>query len=184
MIFKRFKNKTLDFFKPFITTKWGHWKDAFTSHIFILVGSLLPIWLTLIMLKLFSTKFSYTDLIDHGELAIYAAALITPALHIIIKDRQMKTFPYRTGLVIFSIIILITSVGFFSGVVVSAVKSDIGILDKKFLRYMTTSLWLFSIIISYLVSVLDCSLTTPDLNAIKGVEMKDLEQKFDETGKR
>lgn len=171
------------FIKPFHATSWDNWRDAFNSHLYLLFGSLLPIWLSPFLLKTISVEFKWTDFVDHGELALYSAALISPAIYIITKNRKNIGFPYNTQLIIFSISLLLMSCIVFAGVIVSTIIKgpEFFILNISFLRYTTILLLVLSILLSYLVSVFDNLLTSLDMSAIKGREMEELESKFDKT---
>ena len=61
--------------------KWGHVGDAGVWLLFHLVGSLMPVWLGLVILRLLSLPFGFGDFLDKGEFAIYSAAIITPVIH-------------------------------------------------------------------------------------------------------
>ncbi len=182
MLFKKLLYMMLNAFKPFQAATWSNWRDAINSHIYVLVGSLLPIWLSPFLLKTISVEFKLTDFVDHGELALYSAALISPAIYIIIKNRKNTGFPYNTQLIILSICVLLISCFVFAGVIVTSIKkTGLFILNISFLRSTTIILLVFSVLLSYLVSVFDNLLTSLDLSDIKGKEMKELENKFNET---
>lgn len=168
--------------EPFRIATKEHWYDAFYSLVFTLIGSLFPIWASYILLILLTTKFSFTDFIDHGEFALYSAALLSPALYIIGKDRKPAGFPYRTFFILLLPIGLLAAALVFSSVVFATVTQDQPLnLNKQFLRYFTVILLSLSVLFSFLINVLDNIRREPDMHSIKAHEMKELEDQFDET---
>ncbi|MDP2278702.1 MAG: hypothetical protein Q8K51_10810, partial [Nitrospirota bacterium] len=169
-------------FEPFRIATKEHWWDAIISMLFTLFGSLLPLWASYILLKVLASKFSFTDFIDHGEFALYSAALLSPALYIIGKDRTPAGFPYRIFFILILPMGLLFATLVFSGVVFATVTQNQPLnLNKEFLRNSTVILLILSVLFPFLINVLDNIRREPDMRTIKAHEMKKLEDQFDET---
>ena len=70
--------------------KKEHYLEAAVWLGYHVLGSLLPVWLGILLIVFVVQPFGFADLIDRGEFAIYSAAIITPVIYALLKDRQSK----------------------------------------------------------------------------------------------
>lgn len=168
--------------KPFLVTNKTHWVDAMSLLLYTLVGALLPVWFGPLFLRIISVKIPLTNFIDHGEFALYSAALLSPAFYLVAVDRNPPGFPYRRSFILVLVVLILASTGIFAGVIVgTTLQNQPFILDKSFLRYITIFIFIISIFSSLAISVLDNARLEPNLQAMKAKEMKKLEDEFDKT---
>jgi len=162
------------------TTERDQWVDTIWSTFYLLAGSLVPIWLGgYILLPVFNRTFNWTDYAQHGEFALYSAAIIAPALRVIAKDLDTFHFNNRQTFLFFGSILLAASVALYSGVI-----SGFGIpqweatFNKSRLLYLTVGLLVLSIIYSFFVMLLDHPIDPSTFKQTRDKQEERLDQEF------
>jgi hypothetical protein len=129
-----------------------------------------------------SVDFNYSDFIDHGELALYSAALLTPAIYLVAKDPREARFPCRLFFLLVPVTLLIFSSITFSGVLATTIDpSQTPHLNKDFLIKFSGSLFIFSAMTVYFIWVLNNVRLAEDLNTLRKKQRKQLLDDFDKT---
>jgi hypothetical protein len=166
----------MSFLDPLRDTTTEHWKDASAWLLYTLVGSLAPIWLGWLILSALSRHPSIVDFSHHGEFALYSAAMFTPTLYIMLKDVRQIRFPWRT------ILVLLAFTG--TGVVTTVfmLPPPLLKLDDQFVQTGTVYLFCFSVVLSFLVTVLDNARQAPDITKIAAAQRQNLGDRFDKLG--
>jgi hypothetical protein len=173
----------MSFLDPLRDTTTEHWKDASAWLLYTLVGSLAPIWLGWLILSALSRHPSIVDFSHHGEFALYSAAMFTPTLYIMLKDVRQIRFPWRTILVLLAFTGTGVAAGFFSVVTtVFMLPPPLLKLDDQFVQTGTVYLFCFSVVLSFLVTVLDNARQAPDITKIAAAQRQNLGDRFDKLG--
>src|SRR5262249_32069837 len=76
----------------------------------------MPIWATLVLLKLHSQPLHFNDFIKHGEFVLYAAAFLAPALQSVVRYSRDSKYVLGTGAALFAVVGLVISGIIYAGV--------------------------------------------------------------------
>ena len=98
-----------------------HWQATVMWVLYNFLGSLMPIWSTYFLLRLYSQSFVLNDYVKHGEFALLTAAFLAPALQQVVQSIRDERYVLGTGAVFLAVTGLVISAILYSGVVV---KSD------------------------------------------------------------
>ena len=130
--------------RPSRNTTRTHWKDATIWLLYTLAGSLAPIWLGWLILTVLLRNPSLRDFSQHGEFALYSAAMFTPTLYTMLRETRTARFPWRSVLVLLAFTGTGVAAGFFSVVTtVYTLPPPLLKLDEDFVRTGTFRLFLF-----------------------------------------
>ena len=144
------------------------------------LGGLLPLWGSFLLLKLFSTDTELDDYVRHGEFALYAAAIAGSGLYLIFRELPAP-FPYRTGLGIFSILILLSSAIIFAGVFVATRLADqpetLPPLNLGLLSAISIPLYLAALVSTVGATLLDMLRVSYDPRELPRMQMDELRNK-------
>jgi hypothetical protein len=157
----------------------SNWKEATKWLLFTYVGGLIPVWGGYIIFNLYAKDASLSKFSDHGEFALYSAAMLAPALYYILKDLKTSTFIYRHFFALVCIVCLLVSALLYVGVASVSVGQIPATIDLDFLRGITWVLFLIASLMSFLVTALDSSRTLRDIQTERARAFKNLEQQFD-----
>jgi hypothetical protein len=165
--------------------------------LYSLGGSTVPIWLGgYVLLPIFNQRFHWVQYGEHGEFALYSAALIAPTLRLIARDVEDFEFVRRQLFLFVGWIILTMSVAIYSGVITASssaanelsrgagVGSTANILSLNVTLLFRSSLCLFIVtaIFSFLVTLIDCQrVGTVEIFAAQQAGVQRLEQTFEVT---
>lgn len=148
-------------------------------------------WATLIGLKLTKQHIEMDVFTGNGEFALYAAALITGSLYIVLKevknlaDLKTTTFPSRNFLCVIMVVLLFVAATVFAFVCLlnllgTAGKPDLlKLLDREFLRQITVAVVGIVIPLSVIVVVADNIRLEFDPQVIANDQMEALNEDFD-----
>lgn len=146
---------------------------------FTLFGGLLPVYGGALFLWIFSSKWTPTQFVDHGEFAIYTAGLLASALFIVVREYQ-GPFPERAGWGLFTGVLLVLSVLVFAAA--AAADADPKVADhlnKVPLRVVSLAFYVMSVVATYILTIRSQGLEL-DYQAVRGDTMAKLDKKFDE----
>jgi hypothetical protein len=168
-----------------IWLNWRQWWETAKWLFYTLAGSLLPVWGSCLLLKLFSQKIQWTDFFRHGEFALYSAAIITPAIYLILKEKFNIPFLRRhlCGFLAFSFLIFSTLI--FAGVTIIAVNQNVQrpvVLNESFLVHSSIVVFCLSVFLVFFVTLGDNLITQEDLREVEQRSGKKLEKDFDALG--
>src|SRR5437588_3999549 len=68
------------------TSESQDWWESSSWLLYNLIGGLLPMWGGLLLLYIFGHHDRWQQLISRGEFALYSAALLAPAVYVVLKD--------------------------------------------------------------------------------------------------
>ncbi len=173
----------MTFWRALRSASRSNWTDAAMWLAHNLLGGLTPVWFGWLLLTLLSRHPSWSDFSDHGEFAIYSAAMLAPTFYVILRDLKTPGFPGRLIFGLLTLTGILVATGFFAAVT-TAFMSPVPLvtLNSFFLRYGTMSLFIFSASLAFIVTVLDNARVQPDVRSIVASEQKELERDFDKLG--
>ena len=167
-----------------IWLNWQLWRETGSWLFYTLTGILLPVWCSCLLLKLFSQKIQWIDFFRHGEFALYSAAIITPAIYLILKEKFNIPFLRRhlCGFLAFAFLIFSTLI--FAGVTVIAVNQNVQrpVLNESFLVRSSIVVFCLSVFLVFFVTLGDNLITREDLREVEQQSSKKLEKDFDALG--
>lgn len=160
------------------------WCETSKWLFYTLVGSLLPVWGSCLLLKLFSQTIQWVDFFKHGEFALYSAAIITPAIYLILKEKFNIPFLSRHVCGLLALAFLISSTLIFAGVTVIAVNQNIQrpILNESFLVITSIVVFCLSVFLAFFITLADNIITQEDLREVRQRDSEKLEKEFDDLG--
>jgi hypothetical protein len=172
-----------------------HWGDGLRWFWWNVIGGFLPLWATLIGLKMTKQPLSLESVASKGEFALYSAALIAGSLYLVVKDfrlRDIKSFrdlrkglfPSMGAVALILVALLILSAVTFAFVCLLDVLGATGkpeiltLVDRRFLCLSTEIIMTATIVLALLIVVADSSRGDFDPHAISSDEMASLKKKF------
>jgi|GEM_PF-4107238 len=165
------------------TTK-GQRIESLYWLLYSLGGSTLPIWLGgYLLLPLFGKHFGWVEYGQHGEFALYSAAMIAPRLRLIARDTEDSVFVRRQLFLFFGWIFLTISVALYSVVIAAGgITANETQINKEMLLHFTLSLFILTILFSFLVTLIDHQRIRPkEIFAVQKAGEKKLEKEFETT---
>lgn len=161
-------------------TSRAHWRDASIWLIYALAGGLAPVWSGFILLRLFSRHPSWADFSQHGEFAIYSAAMFAPAFYVITRDLKVPGFVGRQFLGLITFLGMILAICFFVATSTAFMApTPILAIDQPFLGSCTLWLFVCSAILAFVVTVLDNARMIPDVRQIAANQQERLRKEYD-----
>lgn len=168
--------------------------ESVTWFMYVVLGGLLPIWGGYLLYLLLTRDITFLQFAGSGELALYSAALVTPALYLVSRDAS-DPFVHRGLFILSGLIFLSLSVLLFSAAtsVTITPASDGGILsghiegstqglDTTLLIKLSSILLATSAIYAFLVNLLDVVLIGFDPAVNAADERKRLANAFRRAG--
>ena len=157
-------------------TKWKHLKDTFLYVFYYGAGTLMPIWLGMLLLALFDQPIGLTSFIDQGQFAIYSAAAITPLIYILVKNHKgLESASYTLVL----IICLIVSALIFT--VADSRSLPLFTLEpnKEYIRVSSICIYGFSLLAIFFIQLHESTYDAFDMQADQQTRVGSLEASFD-----
>jgi cytochrome bd-type quinol oxidase subunit 2 len=147
-------------------------KESAMWLLFNIVGSLLPLYVTALMLLVSTLTFDYQNFTRNGEFVLYAAALLAPAAFQILRDLR-SPFPFRTGLGLGMLVLMIFAVALY----VFANQQSRSEHTLSF-AVVTVIIYVLSLIIAFWVNLIDMVRVSPDIRKIEESQLDDLRNEF------
>lgn len=168
-------------------TSGNNWYESFVWLVYILLGSLAPIYISILILLIAKQSVCMLDFTRHAQFAIYSASILATSTYLIGKDKT-RPFPRRGIFMALVIIGLITSTSLFASVTIfSRIKaiSRFLIVDEKLVMNLSLIVFTVSIVLAFLVNVLDSVIpSTEDLNRLVAEQSADLDKDFEDLGEK
>ncbi len=161
--------------------------EAFSWLLYNVAGATLPIWLGgYILLPVFGKHFSWIEYSQHGELALYSAALLAPTIRVIARDVGESEFVRRQTFLFLGLILITGSVALYSGIfavagVLPTGTAPVGTTIDSFLLFrFSLTLLVMTVIISFVVRLIDYQrIEGREILDIQDASEKRLENDFD-----
>jgi len=163
----------------FDDTDQTNWRDARYWLSYTLIGGLAPIWCGYIILKLLSHRLTISQFTEHGEFALYTAALVAPAFHTLGRDLKVPGFKGRQLLLLLSVCCMLLAVCIYvavsSAYISNALSNEI---NQDFLAYGTVVLFVLSTVLAFCVTVLDYARLSSDPRDVLAGQREELKKDF------
>jgi hypothetical protein len=161
-----------------------HWRDAVWWFIFTLIGSLWTVYGSFFLLKLFSQKITIADFCSKGEFALYSAAILVTIFHLLWKDSSRGPYINLRIFSALSLVLFFFASLIFAGVTTADVLSSSkpSILNQKLLIPASIGIFIVTLIIGFIVTLIDAVRLVPDLGRNEKNEIEDLQRAFKKTG--
>ena len=175
-------NRGLPIFRVLKSTTRQHWAETFGALVFTIVFSLMPIWIGAVTQYLLSRPPDWMDYLRHGEFGLYSAAMLAPAIYLILNDLK-EPFPRRGAFGLLAFVMLALSVTVYVGVTtIVNVSETVFLLNESFLAHLSVWLYLASVVFALLVTVVDKYLVEGHVRAMYGFEQAELRDQFRSEG--
>jgi len=158
----------MDFINTLRNSPREHWISALQWLLTSLIGGLLPTWGLLLFLLLFSQPVFIENFTQHGEFALYSAAMLSATFYIVSKDYEpnpiqqvlrrltghefpknlKKPFPGRIVFIIICLMLLVISTLLFAGATLAALPK-VGLpLNVEILNNVTVAIFIITLELS------------------------------------
>lgn len=147
------------------------YREALRELSISLVISTMPVWLGMLIIWSRSSNVDIWSVIQHGELFMYASAVVAPVLYIVARDRYSNRsgFPGKVSFMIAVIVVAMTSAGFYTMNLIEAQN-----FPRKVI-ILSAIIFFISVCVNYLALVFNNTFT-PNPTA----EMQAQEDNFNE----
>lgn len=160
-------------------TERKNWYDASYWLAYTLIGGLTPIWCGYLFLRLFSQHPTWRQFTQHGEFALYTAAIIAPAFHTVSRDLKFPGLRGRRFFLLAGFCSMFIAVCVYVAVSSAYVSTVSPIeIDQGFLRWLTVGLFAFSTALAFLITVVDNAMLYSDLRQVVAGQEKTLQDEF------
>jgi hypothetical protein len=164
------------------TSERQDWWESLSWLAYSLIGGLLPLWGGLLLLYLFGHHDRWPQLISHGEFAIYSAALLAPAVYVILKQIPASGFVHQQAFVLLAFVGLLVSAILFTGVTILAESDSTFLrLNQDALFRISVPLFVVSLAFAFVVTLLDNARLNPDVRRLAEDARRRLEEQFAKT---
>lgn len=173
-----------------MNSKGKDWYDGFLWLAWHLICGLMPIWITIILLRVFKQPIEIEVFTSNAEFALYSASFLGTCLYIVLRDFRRNGFPSRGVLSIILVPILFLSGFMYSLVAILNVLNKLNItaplnnFDKPLLISTTLFLLPLVFIMTFLIIVVDNVRSSTDIRAIQQESYFQLNSDFDEIGEK
>jgi len=157
-----------------------HWKTATWWLLYTVIFGLLPTWITILMLTIFSRNIEFQDLVDDGQFAIYSAALIATGLYFVAKEFNTSKFKGRAGFIlILGALLIVASLLVGSVTIAGEVSLPV---DCVFLRYVSITIFCITVPICFICAAKNEAGIAEDYRDVYGRGFRKLKGKFTPPG--
>ena len=145
---------------------------------FYAAGSLMPVWLSSVLLILFNQPVGIGTFVDNGEFAIYAAAALSPIIFLLFKQTSGLEKALYLLLVLLALII---AAGIFSGLtVVDTLPLGQFPINTPFLRWWSITIYIIALVATFFVDLHENVYNSLNMEQERLDRQTELETEFDE----
>lgn len=172
----------------FFQSKIKDWTDGLEWLGWHLICGLMPIWITLLLLRIFNQNIDVQVFTNNGEFALYSASFLGTCFYIVIRDFRKSQFPNRAFFALLIVPILLFSGLMYSIVALLNILADANIIsplnqfDRDFVRNASLIILPFVFILSFIIMVADNVKGSMDIKEIAKESYNKLDRQFDKTG--
>lgn len=166
-------------------SKGKDWKDGFIWLGWHFVCALMPIWITMIFLRIFKQPIGFDVFTRNAELAIYSASFLGTCLYVVLRDFRKNSYPSRAVLSIILVPLLLFSGLMFGFIAILDVLKDINIpqplqvFDREFIAGSSLILFPFVFFLTFLIVVVDNVRSNADIRDIQEEDYNQLSHEFE-----
>ena len=157
------------------------WAESGKWLLFVVIGGLLPIWGGYLLLIIFSQPTALWNFASNGELALYSAALLTPALYLVGRD-VTDPFVHRQMFMLFGMLLLVIAALLFAAATAAGTTQNAELVGIKLNKdvLVTGSSWLLvcAVLYAFIVNLLDVVLLRFDPSVSAANDREALALKF------
>ena len=158
----------------------SNWRDASYWLGYTLIGGLAPIWSGYIILRILSQDPTWTQFSEHGEFALYTAALVAPAFHTVSREFRVPGLRGRQFFLLASFCCMFLAVFAYVAVGSAYASNPSSIIDQAFLAWLTLGIFVLSTVLALCVTVLDYARLSSDLPEVVAGQRQNLKREFDD----
>lgn len=161
-----------------------NWYESSIWVLYILVGSLAPVYISILILLIGSQSVSLLDFTRHAQFAIYSSSILATSAYLILRDLK-KPFPRRGIFGAIVLVGLITATALFASVTIFSrfeLISKFLTVDQNLVKVISLFLFVISIILAFFVNVLDSVIATANVRRLEAEQRAQLETNFDGLG--
>lgn len=155
------------------------WRDGGYWVAYTLLGGTVPIWGGYLILRLLSHHPTLGDFTQHGEFAIYTAAILAPGLHTVVRDLKVPGFKGRQLLLLLSVFLMFISMCVYAAVSSAFLSNPLIVIDQGVLGWVTLPVFAVSLVVAFCVTVLDYSRLSSDPRAVDASQRERLKKQFE-----
>ncbi len=176
------------FIKEFKHSKATDWQDGGIWLAWHLICGLMPIWITIALLRAFKQPIEKEVFTSNAEFALYSASFLGTCLYVVLRDFRKNGYPSRAVLSIVLFVALLLSGLMYSLVAILKVLNDIEIseplrnFDKAFLIKMSLFLLPIVFVFTFLIIVVENIRSSADIRAVHQEDFDQLNNDFDAIG--
>jgi hypothetical protein len=166
--------------------KRKHFWAAFLWLTWNMIFGLLPIWVTALSLMLLGGGSVVSSAVQNGEFALYSASYVGAAWYFVVyESRKENRFPAQLPLHIISVVLLITALIVYLTIRIpgAAPSNDCCVAPARVDGYLVSVVsWILlplSLVLGFVLHVVDGILRDPDLRTIGQSQYKKLTDDFD-----
>lgn len=165
--------------------KKKEWIDGLQWLCWSAVLGLMPIWMTMLLFRLFKQSITLHSITSNGEFALYAASFLGTCFYIVARDFRERSFPSRGSVLIMLTVFLVGSVVIYAVASLVTFMGNLATIpimqhfDREFL--LVLNLWILPVVclITYFLIVADNVRATADLTAVSKRKFDAFEAEFD-----
>ncbi len=155
------------------------WKDTAYWFGFHVMGALMPIWATVVVTVFLRQPVSLFDLAKNGEFALYCAALIAPAILIIIKYSRKHRYVLGPGSAFFAIAVLLLAAFIYAIVASFTTRHEEKALNLDLVVRVSYALFAVSLVLSAIVAFIENQATNVNLRDEEAKDQQLLKARFE-----
>jgi hypothetical protein len=179
------------------------WTDASSWLFWTLLGGVMPSWLLLLLLVLFSQPLSLDVFAGAGEFALYSAGILSGTMYVVTKeirpssvfrravdadsrswpDRLALHFPSHGPLIAVSVVGIVVSAVVFTVTTLAARFSSLvptPLINRSFINSLTLVVFLVSALLSFLIVVVDnATMDQREFKRLQQEHVRSLQDEFD-----
>ena len=158
-------------------TRTIHLRDSLLSMGFYVIGSLMPVWLSLPLLVLISQPIGFDAFLDNGQFAIYGAAAAAPILYSLFRQSPGAE---RALYFLLMLVCLLLTVAIFSGlIVVDSLSIGQLQINVSFLRILSITIYIAALLAMFFVDLHENVYQMVDVSGDRLQRQDKMDEQFD-----
>ena len=161
-------------------SSWDDWRETLYWLGFNVLGGMVPTWGTALILRLRGQQILYSDFAKHGELALYSAAFLAPALLVIFRYARRSRYVLGAGTALVAVACLLVSAFVYATASSAAINPSDRPIDVPYLVRFSSELLILSLIVALLVAFVENQATNLNLREVEEKQREDLRKRFEQ----
>lgn len=168
-------------------SKPKEWTDGLQWLGWNTILGLMPIWMTLLLLRCFQQPITLHAVTANGEFALYAASFLGTCFYIVARDFRERPYPSRGAILLILAALLVGSVFIYIVASLVTIFTNLSMMapilrffDRDFLLTLNLGILPLVCLMTYLLIVADNVRSTADLAAVSKRGYDEFAKKFDD----